>query len=83
MTAIDLASAHLADLFRKYKEEQEQEEDRMYRNRNNHRNMIEKMLAHNSPKEQPPGQQQGQAGQGRDAQFFRKRNILKLYQFIR
>lgn len=48
MTAVEIASAHLADLFSKYKQQAEEEEDRMYRNRNNHRNMIEKMLALNS-----------------------------------
>jgi hypothetical protein len=59
----------------------------MYRNRSNHRNMIEKMLAVNY-QEAPPQQKEAQSqGQGqikdRDAQFFRKRNIFKLYKFIR
>jgi hypothetical protein len=58
----------------------------MYRNRNNHRNMIEKMLALNyqeAPPKEGQSQSQPQGGQGRDARFFRKQHILKLYQFIR
>lgn len=41
MTAMDLASAQLSDLFEKYKRERKvEEEDAMYRNRSNHRTMI-------------------------------------------
>lgn len=83
MTAVDLASAQLSDLFEKYKREQraEEEEEAMYRNRSNHRTMIEKMLQHKNVQEVvPKGEERKEK---RDAQFWRKKNIFKFYQFIR
>lgn len=78
MTAMDLASAQLSDLFEKYKRERKvQEEDAMYRNRSNHRTMIEKMLQHKNIQEVVPKTEEKK--EKRDAQFWRKKNILKLY----
>jgi hypothetical protein len=43
------------------------------------------MLAINCQEKEPQQAQSqvGERGQGRDAVFFRRRNIFKLYQFIR
>lgn len=81
MTPIDLASAQLSSLFQKYK--QAEEEDAMYRNRSNHRSMIEKMLQHKNVQEIVPKEDKQEKKEKKDAQFWRKKNIFKFYQFVR
>jgi hypothetical protein len=80
MTAIDLASSQLSNLFQKYKQAQE---DAMYRNRSNHRSMIEKMLQHKNVQEIVPKEDKQEKKEKKDVQFWRKKNIFKFYQFVR
>lgn len=55
----------------------------MYRNRSNHRSMIEKMLQHKNVQEIVPREEKSERKEKKDAQFWRKKHIFKFYQFVR
>lgn len=82
MTPSDLASQEIASLLKN----KQPEEDSLYRNRSTHRNMVERMLqskADLSPVLAKDKKEKEKDKDKQNTQFWRKKGILKMYQFIR
>lgn len=87
MTAIDLASNQLKEIFPSVRESTVIETNPLYRNRTNHRTMVEKMLHLPSvalqSKESKNSDKDKDKKKEKDKMTTRQKNIFKIYQFMK